>query len=247
MPKVLLTLSIVSLLVMGCRPPSSEPQSKGTKAPETINSDPKPKTEEWPPEKILKDPEGYCKFGIETLASQLQVLNDKKAKTVKSKQELLLSSDALSDNLAEISNLLERSKKCYLKAKNESRWPAKCAGQSYSEDALKTVISKASNYLEQRRSLAKTYNDAHRKIDTRIEKYDEMIEKNRQDYEKLSINLERIKISQKDDAIEDINQAAVDIAATSDTLFEEEGVEVNIADLISDSKESEKTIGSFIK
>ena len=95
--------------------------------------------------------------------------------------------------------------------------------------------------------MAKTYKDAHRKIDTRIEMYDEMIEKNRQDYEKLSINLERIKISQKDDAIEDINQAAVDIAATSDTLFEEEGVEVNIADLISDSKESEKTIGSFIK
>lgn len=243
MPKVLLTFFIVSLLVLGCQPTSSEPQSKSTKAPEAINSDPKP--EEWPPEKILKDPQGYCKFGIETLASQLQVLNDKKAKTAESKQELLLSSDALSDNLAEISNLLERSKKCYLKAKNESRWPAKCAGHSYSEDALKTVISKASKYLEKRELLAKTYKDAHRKIDTRIEKYDEMIEKNRQDYEKLSINLERIIISQGDNALEDINQSVVDFAPITDDLLKEDEVDIDI--LISDSKKSEKTIDSFIK
>ena len=246
MPKVLLTFFIVSLFVLGCQPTSSKPQPKSTKAPETINSDPKPKAEEWPPERILKDREGYVKSIIENLASRLQDLSARRDKMAKSKQDLKLSSDALDDNLAEISNLLERSKKCYSKAKDESRWPTKFAGQSYSEDALKTVISQASKYLEQRESLAKTYEKAHRKNDKDIKNIDEKIEEYRHESEKLSINLERLKISQEGN-VKDISQADTDVYIPPSTIFEEEDSEVNIDDLISDSKASEKSMGSFLK
>ena len=242
MPKVLLTFFIVSLFVFGCQPISSKPQPKSTKAPEeTINSDPKPKAEEWPPERILKDQEGYVKFNIENLASRLQDLSARRDKMAKSKQDLKLSSDAFDDNLAEISNLLERSKKCYSKAKDESRWPTKFAGQSYSEDALKTVISQASKYLETRESLAKTYEEAHRKNDKVIKNIDEKIEEYRHESEKLSINLERLKISQKD-----ISQADTDVYIPPEINIEDDS-EVNIDDLISDSKASEKSMGSFLK
>lgn len=237
--------------VSGCAPSADQKPTQSTgskKVPRPAQApEPAPQKDQWPPERIAKDPEGYCAFAGEQLDSQLRSLGDRRGELVAKRESLKSQKGSFDDNIAEITNLFGRAKKAYGKAEDEDRWPAKFAGQSFSKEKLKSLLMTTTRYIDARKPLAQQYGSTLQKIEDQLRRIDTQVERMRQQQEKLSLDLERIKISKQGDALGDLNQTAFDIAAITENLGREEGSNsLSLDDLLRDDS-STMTEESFLK
>ena len=81
---------IVATTVSGCAPSADQKptQSTGSKKVPRLAPEPAPQKDQWPPERIAKDPEGYCAFAGEQLDSQLRSLGDRRGELVAKRESL---------------------------------------------------------------------------------------------------------------------------------------------------------------
>lgn len=244
--------AIGGLLPVGCAPSATPKPRPGPSAIEPNGGMPKspepaPHKEQWPPERIAKDPEGYCAFAGAQLASQLQSVDDRRRELVSKRESLKSQKESFDENIAEIANLFDRAKKAYGKAEDEDRWPVKFAGQSFSKEKLKSLLLTTTRYIDARKPLAQQYSSTLQKIEDQLRRLDSQVERMQQQQEKLALDLERIKISKQSDALGDLNQTAFDIAAITETLGREEGSNsLSLDDLLRDDG-STMTEESFLK
>ena len=240
---------IVGMTVSGCDPsPDQRPtQRTGSKTVPRPAPEPALQKDQWPPERIAKDPVGYCAFAGEQLDSQLRSLGDRRGELVAKRESLKSQKESFDENIAEITNLFGRAKKAYGKAEDEDRWPVKFAGQSFSREKLKSLLVTTTRYVDARKPLAQQYGSTLQKIEDQLRRIDTQVERMRQQQEKLSLDLERIKISKQGDALGDLNQTAFDIAAITENLGREEGGNsLSLDDLLRDDG-STMTEESFLK
>ena len=240
---------IVATTVSGCAPSADQKptQSTGSKKVPRLAPEPAPQKDQWPPERIAKDPEGYCAFAGEQLDSQLRSLGDRRGELVAKRESLKSQKESFDENIAEITNLFGRARKAYGKAEDEDRWPVKFAGQSFSREKLKSLLVTTTRYIDARKPLAQQYGSTLQKIEDQLRRLNAQVERMRQQQEKLSLDLERIKISKQGDALGDLNQTAFDIAAITENLGREEGGNsLSLDDLLRDDG-STMTEESFLK
>ena len=248
--RLMICLAVISgTSVSGCAPSANQAPTpgNGSKNVPKPSLDPSPQRDHWPPERIAKDPEGYCAFAGEQLDSQLMSLGDRRRELLGKQESLKSQKESFDENIAEITNLFGRAKKAYGKAEDEDRWPVKFAGQAFSREKLKSLLVTTTRYIDARKPLAQQYGSTLQKIEDQLRRLNAQVERMRQQQEKLSLDLERIKISKQGDALGDLNQTAFDIAAITENLGREEGGNsLSLDDLLRDDC-STMTEESFLK
>jgi len=229
----LVVIAAGALLVAGCEPqrPSKSEGTIGKALQPSIASTPA-KTDEWTPERISKDPEGYCKHAEGLLASQLRTAEEKKAAAIEKLKDVTAQRDDFEANMEDVSNLLKRSRKAYEKANDEARWPAKFSGRAYSESELKKLIVSSDRYVEARRPLKKQYVATLSKLEKQVDVVDQYIEKLRDQQDRLSLDIDRIALAREGEALTELNQTAFDIAAITENLANEDSERVDLDELM---------------
>lgn len=228
----LVALVAGAMLVAGCEQPKQVKKPKsGVEKPGDVDQA-KPKSEEWSPERISKDPEGYCVYAKGLLADQLKTAEDKRSGAIEKRSGVAAQRDGFEANLEDVTNLLKRSRKAYEKATDEGRWPARFSGRSYTEQELKKLIVSTARYVDARKPLKDQYAATLRKLDKQVEEINQYIEKLRDQQDRLSLDLDRIKLAKEGDALADLNKTAFDIAAITENLLKDDSGGVDLEELI---------------
>lgn len=234
----LLALVAGVILVAGCEQPKTGKKSKNDDKKRIDDDQTKQKPVVWSPERISKDPEGYCVYAKGLLADQLKTAEEKRAGAIEKRTGVAAQRDGFEANLEDVSNLLKRSRKAYEKATDEGRWPAKFSGRSYTEQEIKKLIVSTARYVEARKPLKEQYAATLRKLDKQVEEVNQYIEKLRDQQDRLSLDLDRIKLAKEGDALTELNKTAYDIAAITENLVNDDPGGVDLDELM--KAESEK-------
>lgn len=219
------------MAVTGCEQPKLGKKPK-PRVEKPGDGETKPKSEEWSPERISKDPEGYCVYAKGLLADQLKTAEEKRSGAIEKRTGVAAQRDGFEANLEDVTNLLKRSRRAYEKATDEGRWPAKFSGRSYNEQELKKLIVSTARYVEARKPLKDQYAATLRKLDKQVDEVNQYIEKLRDQQDRLSLDLDRIKLAKEGDALADLNKTAFDIAAITENLLKDDSGGVDIEELM---------------
>lgn len=198
------------------------------------------KEEAWSPERIAKDPDGYCVYARELLAAQLKSTKDREEEAVEKFVELVAKKEEFDSNLEDVSNLLKRARRAYEKALDESQWPAKFSGRSFAESDLKKLIVSTARYVEARTRLKDQYSDSLKKLDDRVAKLRQSVDQLKDQEERLDLEHERLKLAKEDIDDKDLSQLAFDIAGTMENLLQEDADGIGVEELTKMNREKQE-------
>lgn len=237
----LLIASCVVMSVCGCdtRKPAPPPPQRVDPGPQGGGLPPE-KGEAWSPERIAKDPDGYCVYARELLASQLKSIREREAEAVEKQAELVARKADFDSNLDDVSNLLKRARRAYEKASDESQWPAKFSGRSFAESDLKKLIVSTARYVEARSRLKDQYSASLKKLDDRVAKLRQSVDQLKDQEERLGLEHERLKLAKDDIDDKDLSQLAFDIAGTMENLLQEDSDGIGLDELIKINREKQE-------
>lgn len=207
---------------------------------------PEPPQADWSSDRIAKDPEGYCLYAASLLSTEVAAAELKLADALEKRTALVAKKDEFDRNLNDVSNLLKRCRRAYEKASEESQWPAKFSGRSFSEAELKKAIVSQARYVEARTRLKDQYATTLRNFDERVDRLQRNLEQLKDQEERLGLEYERIKIAKEDVDEKDLQGLASDIAGTVESLFNEESDVFSIDDLV-EANQTKQDEGDFLK
>lgn len=235
---LLFVSSCIAMSASSCDTPKPPPQKMGPKPPAVVLLT--EKEEAWSPERIAKDPDGYCVYARGLLAAQLKSTKDREAEAVERYEELVSKKEEFDSNLEDVSNLLKRARRAYEKSLDEFQWPAKFSGRSFAELDLKKLIVSTARYVEARTRLKDQYSASLKKLDDRVAKLRQSVDQLKDQEERLDLEHERLKLAKEDIDDKDLSQLAFDIAGTMENLLQEDADGIGLDELIKINREKQE-------
>lgn len=189
-----------------------------TPPPKKPDAEKYPPTKQWQAEEIAKDPEGYMAWADGRIASQiadrrsrLNGLNERLAQVRQKRQ-------ALKDSIQNADNVRSRMEKAVTKAEDEDRWPVMMGGRAFDRAKAEAIIAQSRKFAEDRRGLEEAYDQAMAKLDAGAKSFAKEIEDLDRLREKLTLDLDRVRLSQGMEEVEKARKTGQEIAGFSKTL-----------------------------
>jgi chromosome segregation ATPase len=178
-----------------------------------------PPTEaEWTPQRISKDPQGYLAHCDQQIKDQISTREDRIASLASRRVDIESRRQALESNLGDVRNIHDRMQRAMTQADDEDRWPLKMADREFTRDQARAVVDRTQKYLDDRQSLAKSYDDALGQVDQMSATMQKDLDDLKRLREKLALDMEKVQLNQGMAEMGQLHDTEAQIQSMSKTL-----------------------------
>jgi hypothetical protein len=177
-----------------------------------------PADKEWTPDEIAKDPESYMKWADAQVAKQIGDRKSRLASLSARLVDIQAKRQTLQEKLDAVKNIHDRMETAMRRADDEDRWPLQMGGQSYEQSEAKAIVEQSSKYIEDRRSLAVAYDQAVEKVQAMSVLLTAQVEDLNRLRERLALDLERVRLSQGMEELENLKKTTAEISGYAKTV-----------------------------
>jgi chromosome segregation ATPase len=175
---------------------------------------------------MATDPEGYLKWADGQLASQVQQRQDRLAALSAKKGEISKRRQKFAGDFEEIANLEKRMGTATRRADEEGRWPVTIAGRQFSKEEADRILQETRQFLDERRSLAASYDDAVARLDAAAKSLRDDVSRLTALRDKVSVDLERVRIDRSTPQLDKLRKTELEIEHYSRVLTATDDVNV---------------------
>lgn len=173
---------------------------------------------DWTPERMAKDPQGYLQWADQRAQEQIAQRQARLATMAQQRADIEARRQQFESNLADVQNIHDRMQRAYRAADDEDRWPLSMAGQTFSRERAKAVLDRTQKYLDERKSLAQSYDESVGRVDqvTALVKKDIDDLNTLRDH--LAIDLEKVRLNNGMAELDQLHSTQAEVETTANSL-----------------------------
>ncbi len=178
---------------------------------------PAPK-KQWTPDDIAKDPQGYLVWSDQQVQAQIAEHQKKLDALAARRQDVVTRQQALNDDIASVQNIHDRLQTAYDRANDEDRWPVRMAGRTFERAKAQAILAQTQSWVSDRQPLSDEYAQALKKMDDSAGVLKDDIASLGQLREKLALDLEKVRLNQGMEELDQLRKNETQLASMSQSL-----------------------------